>query len=99
MDGRTAVQPTVNMINGFRSKGMKVLWTNWGLTEYDRLTIPPSFLAGFGNDMANETFGSDMGTITDDDGSEIEVGRKLWRGAWNSEPYGVCHDFLWSCFC
>jgi hypothetical protein len=48
--GRKAVQPTLNMIDGFRSKGMKVLWTNWGLDGYDLLTIPPSFLSGFSED-------------------------------------------------
>jgi hypothetical protein len=45
--GRTAVQPTVDMVKGFRKAGMKVLWTNWGLDEFDLLTIPPSFLSGF----------------------------------------------------
>ncbi|KAK4935275.1 hypothetical protein LTR10_023642 [Elasticomyces elasticus] len=90
-NGRGAVQPTVNMINGFRKHGMKILWTNWGLTEYDLLTIPPSFKAGFstnGSNLANETFGSDMGTI-EQNGTTIQVGRKLMRGAWNAEPYGV----------
>lgn len=89
--GRAAVQPTVNMINGFRKHGMKVLWTNWGLTEYDLLTIPPAFKAGFttnGSNLANESFGSDMGTIQEN-GTTIQVGRKLMRGAWNAEPYGI----------
>ncbi len=89
--GRAAVEPTVNMINGFRKHGMKVLWVNWGLTEYDLLTIPPAFKAGFstnGSDLANETFGSDMGTIKEN-GTTIHLGRLLMRGAWNAEPYGV----------
>jgi nicotinamidase-related amidase len=89
--GRAAIEPTVNMINGFRKHGMKILWTNWGLTEYDLLTIPPSFKAGFstgGSNLANETFGSDMGTIKEN-GTTIEVGRMLMRGSWNAEPYGV----------
>lgn len=88
--GRAAVPPTVNAINGFRKAGMKVLWVNWGLTEYDLLTIPPAFKAGFstnGSDLASETFGSDMGTIQEN-GTTIKVGRKLMRGAWNAEPYG-----------
>jgi len=88
--GRAAVQPTVDAINGFRKAGMKVLWVNWGLTEYDLLTIPPAFKAGFstnGSDLASQTFGSDMGTITEN-GTTIHVGRKLMRGAWNAEPYG-----------
>ncbi|KAJ9603108.1 hypothetical protein H2200_012403 [Cladophialophora chaetospira] len=89
-DGRGAVPHTVNMINGFRKHDMKVLWVNWGLTEYDLLTIPPAFKAGFsgGSNLANETFGSDMGTIKDN-GKTVEVGRMLMRGSWNAEPYGV----------
>ena len=89
-NGRAAVPHTVNMINGFRKHNMKVLWVNWGLTEYDLLTIPPAFKAGFsgGSNLANETFGSDMGTIKEN-GTTIEVGRLLMRGSWNAEPYGV----------
>ncbi|OAL39174.1 hypothetical protein AYO20_01492 [Fonsecaea nubica] len=89
-NGRGAVQPTVNMINGFRKHDMKILWVNWGLTEYDLLTIPPSFKSSFsgGSDLANDTFGSDMGTIKEN-GTTIEVGRLLMRGSWNAEPYGV----------
>ncbi|KIW62290.1 hypothetical protein PV04_10474 [Phialophora macrospora] len=89
-DGRAAVAPTVKMIDGFRKHGMKVLWVNWGLTEYDLLTIPPAFKAGFsgGSNLANDTFGSDMGTIKEN-GTTIEVGRLLMRGSWNAEPYGV----------
>jgi nicotinamidase-related amidase len=89
--GRAAVAPTVDMINGFRKHGMKVLWVNWGLTEYDLLTIPPAFKASFstnGSDLANETFGSDMGTIQEN-GTTVQLGRLLMRGAWNAEPYGV----------
>ncbi|EON95810.1 putative isochorismatase hydrolase protein [Phaeoacremonium minimum UCRPA7] len=78
------------MINAFRKHGMKVTWVNWGLTNYDLLTIPPAFKSGFsgGSDLANETFGSDMGTIQEN-GTTIEVGQKLMRGAWNAEPWGV----------
>lgn len=88
--GREAVQPTVDIIEGFRKNEMKVLWVNWGLTEYDLLTIPPAFKAGFsgGSDLANETFGSDMGTIQGN-GTDIDVGRLLMRGSWNAEPYDV----------
>lgn len=85
--GRAAVQPTVNMINGFRKHGMKILWTNWGLTEYDLLTIPPSFKSGFtmnGSDIADQSFGADMGTIVDN-GTTIEVGELLMRGSWNGK--------------
>lgn len=88
--GREAVQPTVDIINGFRKHGMKILWVNWGLTEYDLLGMPPAFKSGFsgGSDLANETFGSDMGTIQEN-GTTVHVGKLLMRGSWNAEPYGV----------
>jgi hypothetical protein len=87
--GRAAVQPTLNMISAFRAKGMKILWTNWGLDNFDLVTIPPSFLEGFSNDGTDATsFGSDMGTIKADNGSLIHVGRKLMRGSWNARPWG-----------
>ncbi|CAN8101208.1 unnamed protein product [Discula destructiva] len=89
--GRAAVVPTVDMINAFRAAGMTVAWVNWGLTNYDLLTIPPAFKSGFstnGSDAADESFGSDMGLITQN-GTAVEVGRKLMRGTWNAEPWGV----------
>ncbi|KAJ9139215.1 Isochorismatase hydrolase [Pleurostoma richardsiae] len=87
--GRAAVEPTVNMINAFRHHGMKVTWVNWGLTNYDLLTIPPVLKSQFStDDYANSTFGSDMGTI-EQNGTTIAVGPKLMRGAWNAEPYGI----------
>lgn len=81
--GRKAVDPTVKMIQDFRQHDMKILWTNWGLTEYDLLSIPPSFKSGFstnGSDMADESFGSDMGPIVEN-GTTIELGPKLMRSA------------------
>ncbi|MCJ1325130.1 hypothetical protein MMC10_001792 [Thelotrema lepadinum] len=87
--GRTAVTPTLNMIKAFRANGMKVLWTNWGLDNFDLVTIPPSFIDGFSNDSTTATsFGADMGTITDTNGTVIQVGRKLMRGSWNAQPWG-----------
>lgn len=83
--------PTVNMIEAFRTAGMKVTWVNWGLTDYDLLTIPPAFKSGFssnGSDLADQTFGSNMGTI-DVNGTTIEVGDMLMRGSWNAEPWGI----------
>ena len=77
------------MIQAFRAAGMKVLWTNWGLDNFDLLTIPPAFLSGFSpNDTDSTSFGSDMGTIA----GGIEVGPKLMRGAWNAQPYGDLYD-------
>ena len=90
-DGRAIVPATVNMINGFRGAGMKVLWTFWGLDGFDLLTMPPALKDGFttnGSDLANETFGSGMGVLFDG----TPVGAKLMRGAWNAQPWGVLND-------
>ncbi|KAF2219257.1 Isochorismatase-like protein [Elsinoe ampelina] len=89
--GRGAVAPTLNMINGFRAIGSKILWTNWGLTEQDLVEMPASFKEGFASDDADvegSTFGSDMGTITASNGTAVSVGRKLMRGSWNAQPWG-----------
>ena len=65
---------------------MKILWTNWGLDNFDLLTIPPSFLSGFSDDdTAATTFGTEMGIVP---GTNISAGRKLWRGSWNAQPWG-----------
>ena len=104
--GRDIVNATANMIQGFRTNGMKVLWTFWGLDDFDLLTIPPAFKAGFsgGSNLANDTFGSDMGSYNvsaaDEsqpcvDGEECrqqEAGRLLYRGSWNAQPWGVLND-------
>lgn len=81
--GRAIVNTTVNLVQGFRRAGIKVLWTNWGLDDFDLLTMPPAFLSSFssgGSDLQNETFGSDMGTV---DG--IAAGKLLMRNQWNSQ--------------
>lgn len=88
--GRGVVNATVNMIKGFRKAGIKVLWTNWGLDNYDLLTIPPAFLDGFSNNHSSTTtFGSDMGIVP---GTNISAGLKLMRGSWNARPYGPLYD-------
>ncbi|KAH6134517.1 hypothetical protein HBI64_060200 [Parastagonospora nodorum] len=87
--GRTAVQPTLNMIKAFRAKGMKVLWVNWGLDGRDLREMPPALLAGFSDDGGPlTTFGSDMGTLK----NGTVVGKKLMRGEWNARPYGPLYD-------
>jgi hypothetical protein len=53
--GRKAVQPTLDMINGFRKAGMPVLWVNWGLDGRDLLDMPAAFLAGFSADGVSPT--------------------------------------------
>ncbi|KAF7162665.1 hypothetical protein CNMCM6106_009484 [Aspergillus hiratsukae] len=84
--GRAIVNTTVDMVHGFRKAGMKVLWTNWGLDNFDLLTIPPANLDGFSSNHSSlTTFGSDMGIVP---GTKINAGRKLMRGSWNAQPYG-----------
>ncbi|KAF9042302.1 Isochorismatase-like protein [Panaeolus papilionaceus] len=105
--GRAVVPATVNMINAFRAAGMAVLWTNWGLTEFDLLRMPPAFIKGFSRDGTSATsFGSDMGTIvvpkddpsvgatssTRGQNTTIQVGRTLMRGSWNAQPWGPLFD-------
>jgi len=83
--GRAVVPTTIQMIKAFRAKGMKVIWTNWGLTDFDITYMPPAFIRGFSSDGTSATsFGSDMGTIQ----GNISVGRKLVRGSWNAQPWG-----------
>ena len=87
--GRAAVTPTLSMINSFRANGMKVLWTNWGLDNFDLVTIPPSFIDGFSSDdTAVTSFGSDMGAFQEANGTVVQIGRKLMRGSWNAQPWG-----------
>ncbi|KIJ54896.1 hypothetical protein M422DRAFT_153239 [Sphaerobolus stellatus SS14] len=79
--GRAIVPTTVNAIHAFRNAGMPVVWTNWGLTEFDLINMPPAFIRGFSRDGTSQTsFGSDMG--------QIVVGRTLMRGTWNAQPWG-----------
>jgi len=88
--GRAAIAPTVNMIKGFREAGMKILWTNWGLDNFDLLTMPPSFLDGFSTDNTEATtFGTNMGLVP---GTNISAGLKLMRGSWNAQPFGELFD-------
>ncbi|KAK1068936.1 hypothetical protein LTR74_005199 [Friedmanniomyces endolithicus] len=89
VNGRKAVQPTLNMIDAFRGMGSKILWVNWGIDSFDLVTMPPSFLDGFStNDQMNTTFCTEMGTLTEDNGTTIELGKKLCRGSWNARPWG-----------
>ncbi|KAB8225804.1 Isochorismatase hydrolase [Aspergillus novoparasiticus] len=76
--GRAIVNTTIEMVKAFRKADMKILWVNWGIDDFDLMTMPPSLLAD-----SKESFGSDMGVR---DG--IELGKLLWRGAWNSQSYG-----------
>jgi len=102
--GRAIVPTTVNLINAFRAAGMPVLWTNWGLTEFDLVNMPPAFINGFTSTSSSQSsFGSDMGSIvvpasdnsipatstTHGPNVTITVGQKLVRGTWNAQPWGA----------
>ncbi|KAF8148875.1 Isochorismatase-like protein [Crassisporium funariophilum] len=102
--GRAIVPTTVNLIQAFRDAGMPVLWTNWGLTEFDLINMPPAFIKGFSRDGTSATsFGSDMGKVvvpksdpsiaatsrTSGPNVTLEAGRTLVRGSWNAQPWGA----------
>ncbi|KAH9944336.1 Isochorismatase hydrolase [Epithele typhae] len=76
--GLACVIPIANTVSALRAKGAKILWVNWGLTDHELTTIPPSLVRGF---MKNGRvgFGGDLG------GS---FGRLLMRGEYNSDLYG-----------
>lgn len=93
--GRTAVQPTLNMIEAFRANEMKVLWVQWGIDDYDLFTMPPALLDQFSDDHSlNSTFCTEMGTIKEEDGTEVDLGKKLCRGSWNAQPYGPLYPAM-----
>jgi len=76
--GLTCVDPTLKVVPAFRSFGAKILWVNWGLTDHELKTIPPSLVRGF-QKSGGGGFGSEM---------PGGFGRLLMRGAKNSELYG-----------
>ncbi|KAJ3828574.1 Isochorismatase hydrolase [Lentinula raphanica] len=101
--GRAIVPTTITLIHAFRNAGMPVLWTNWGMTDYDIINAPPAFIQGFSSDGTSLTsFGSEMGMVVVPESDQsvaatsttsgpnitIDAGRKLTRGAWNAQPWG-----------
>ncbi|KAI5121245.1 hypothetical protein M0805_002292 [Coniferiporia weirii] len=76
--GLACVDPLLNTIPPLRAAGVKIVWVNWGLTEHELQTIPPSLVRSF---MKNGKGGF---------GAELPAGfgRLLMRGARNSELYG-----------
>ncbi|KAK7064251.1 Isochorismatase hydrolase [Favolaschia claudopus] len=75
--GLKCVDPLMKIIPPLRDLGIKILWVNWGLTDHELRTIPPSLVRGF---MKNGRGGF---------GSELPggFGRLLMRDARNSELY------------
>ncbi|KAI6828261.1 Pre-mRNA-splicing factor [Hortaea werneckii] len=93
--GRAAVQPTLSMIDTFRTNEIKVLWVQWGIDNYDLLTMPPALLDQFSDDHSlNSTFCTEMGTIQEENGTEVDLGKKLCRGSWNAQPYGPLYPAM-----
>ncbi|KAH7916446.1 Isochorismatase hydrolase [Hygrophoropsis aurantiaca] len=80
--GLKCVDPLLKLVPALRAKGIKILWVNWGLTDHELKTIPPSLVRGF---MKNGRGGF---------GSELpgNFGRMLMRGAYNSELYGPLQE-------
>ncbi|KAH9830246.1 isochorismatase hydrolase [Teratosphaeria destructans] len=94
-NGRRAVQPILNMIDAFRSNGMKILWLHWGIDNFDMVTLPPSFLDTFStNHEMNTTFCTEMGMLSEDNGTVIDMGKLLCRGSWNAQPWGPLNEAL-----
>jgi len=71
------------------------LQVNWGIDNFDLVTMPPSFLDGFStNDEMNTTFCTEMGTLIEDNGTVIDMGKKLCRGSWNAQPWGPLYPAM-----
>ncbi|KAL6309927.1 Isochorismatase hydrolase [Sparassis latifolia] len=76
--GLACVDPLMKAVPALRSQGVKILWVNWGLTEHELTTIPPSLVRSF---MKNGRggFGAKLPS---------NFGRLLMRGEYNSDLYG-----------
>ncbi|KAF9496172.1 Isochorismatase hydrolase [Pleurotus eryngii] len=80
--GLKCVDPLLNIVPASRKKGIKVLWVNWGLTEHELKTIPPSLVRGFMK-SGRGGFGGQL---------PGKFGRLLMRGEYNSELYGPLQE-------
>ncbi|KAG1749961.1 Isochorismatase hydrolase [Suillus paluster] len=76
--GLECVDPLLKLITPLRKQGVKILWVNWGLTDPELQTIPPSLARGFRKGGFGG-FGTEM---------PGNFGRLLMRDARNSELYG-----------
>ncbi|KAL0951235.1 hypothetical protein HGRIS_007953 [Hohenbuehelia grisea] len=80
--GLKCVDPLLNVVPALRQRGVKILWVNWGLTDHELTTIPPSLVRGF---MKGGKGGF---------GAELPggFGRLLMRDTLNAELYGPLQD-------
>ncbi|CAL1695726.1 unnamed protein product [Somion occarium] len=76
--GLACVDPLMKAVPALRSVGAEILWVNWGLTDHELTTIPPSLVRGFSKNGSGGF------------GSEIPGGwgRLLMRDQRNSALYG-----------
>ncbi|KAF9457071.1 Isochorismatase hydrolase [Collybia nuda] len=77
--GLACVDSILSVLPIIRSSGIKVLWVNWGLTEHELQTIPPSLCRSFRKNGHSGGFGSQL---------PGKFGRLLMRDEVNSELYG-----------
>ncbi|EIW86751.1 Isochorismatase hydrolase [Coniophora puteana RWD-64-598 SS2] len=80
--GLKAVDALVPILAPLRRQGVKILWVNWGLTEHELHTIPPSLARGF-TKGGRGGFGAPL---------PGDFGRLLMRGSRNAELYGPLQD-------
>ncbi|RHZ70701.1 hypothetical protein CDV55_102703 [Aspergillus turcosus] len=83
-----------------REKGIRIIWVNWGLTDDEVNTMPPSMMKAFGvydvpassNDGKRKKkaptlykgLGADLGPVELEDGTTVDAGRVLMRDTWNA---------------
>ncbi|CAI7644493.1 unnamed protein product [Penicillium manginii] len=83
-------------IQAARSRGIRIVWLNWGLTDEDLMIMPPAVMRTFGpydssrNDMSNAV-PSQPGMIRT---KNLEGGRVLMKGSWNAAIYGPLESKL-----
>lgn len=82
-----------------RKAGIPVVWLNWGLTDDDIDTMPPTILKGFSADtnfVDGEkrigSLGEDIGRLVLENGTVIDGGRSLIKNQWNTAPYQPLAD-------
>ncbi|KAH9081626.1 Isochorismatase hydrolase [Lactarius deliciosus] len=75
--GLACVGPLSRTVASLRAHGVRILWTNWGLTDAELATLPPALVRGF-TKGGGGGFGSEMGG---------KWGRLLMRGEANADLY------------
>lgn len=83
-----------NAIPACRKAGIPVVWLNWGLTDIDIQTMPPTIVKGFAADVnfvdgekRTGPLGTDIGPLKLGNGTVVEGGRNLIKDEWNTALY------------